>query len=727
VFKFVSYWNPSIPADTEGRARVEFEVPDNLTGWRVLVIAVTPDDYAGLGEASFKVNRPTEIRPALPNQVVEGDRFEARFTVMNRTDKKRKLKISGTASGEVGGSPGFKTKLEAEPYKRYTVGFPVAAADSGEIRFEVRGGDRRDSDGLAVSIPVLRQKALQAAATYGTTTAERVEETVEFPVGIRTDVGRISVVASPSVIGSLEGAFEYLRDYPYVCWEQRLSKGVMAAHFLELRRYLDPDLTWEGAEELPLAMLEDAADFQAPDGGMSYWRPQNDYVSPYLSAYTALAFGWLRELGHEIPSGVESRLHGYLGRLLRKDVFPEFYSKGMASSVRAVALAAMARAGKATLLDLDRYRAHVPEMDLFGKAHYLQALKLTAGDDRAGADVADAILGHANESGGKIVFSEGLDDGYARMLHSETRTNCAILSALALRPDERALAGHTDLPFKLVRSITQTRKQRHHWENTQENMFCTRALIEFSREFEAVAPNMVVRVDVGGKSIGDTVLDDPRDPAVEFERKLEREDPGTRTTVGLNREGDGRLYYSVRLFYSPATFEQRRINSGFDVHREYSVEREGSWIRLETPVKVRQGELVRVDLFVDLPAARNFVVVNDAVPGGLEPVNRDLATTSKVDADKARNVFPADSHYYEYSDWRRYAYTRWSFYHQELRHDSVRFYSDYLPAGRYLLSYVAQVIAPGEFTILPLLVEEMYDPDVFGQGLPGSLRVEALR
>ena len=726
VFKFVSYWNPSVPADAEGRASVEFEVPDNLTGWRVLVVAVTPDDYVGLGQATFKVNRPTEIRPALPNQVVEGDRFEARFTVMNRTDKKRKLVITGKASGGVAPTRGFKTKLRAEPFRRYTVGFPVTATDDGAIRFEIRGGDRSDTDGLAVSVPVRRQKALQAAATYGSTTEERAEETVEFPVGIRSDVGRISVLASPSVLGSLEGAFAYMRDYPYACWEQKLSKGVMAAHFLDLRRFLDPAVDWEGAASLPPSMLAEAADFQAPNGGMTYWRPQDEYVSPYLSAYSALAFGWLRDLGYEIPSGVESRLHGYLERLLRKDVFPDFYSKGMASSVRAVALAALAAAGKATPADLERYRSHVPQMDLFGKAHFLQALERTAGTEAARIDVANQIHAHANETGGKIVFSERLDDGYARMLHSEARTNCSILSALTLGRNQRPEAGLDDLPIKLVRSITQTRKQRHHWENTQENMFCTRALVEYSRQFEAVEPDMKVQVAVGGRTLGETVFDDPIAPAVEFERRITSADPGTKTTVAVDRQGEGRLYYSVRLFYSPAALEERSINSGIDVRREYSVEREGKWGRLETPARVKQGELVRVNLFVDLPAPRNYVVVDDPVPGGLEPVNRDLATASTVDADKAENVYPADSYFYAHDDWRRYAVTRWSFYHQELRHDSVRFYSDYLPAGRYLLSYVAQVIAPGEFTVLPLFVEEMYDPDVFGQGLPGKLRVEAL-
>ena len=67
--------------------------------------------------------------------------------------------------------------------------------------------------------------------------------------------------------------------------------------------------------------------------------------------------------------------------------------------------------------------------------------------------------------------------------------------------------------------------------------------------------------------------------------------------------------------------------------------------------------------------------------------------------------------------------SRWSFYHQELRHHAVRFYSEYLPAGNYHLSYTAQAIAPGEFIVMPVHAEEMYDPDVFGKGVPATLIV----
>jgi uncharacterized protein YfaS (alpha-2-macroglobulin family) len=87
VFKFVSYWNPSILADEQGNATISFDAPDNLTGWRVLAMAVTPEDRMGLGMGKFAVNQPTEIRPVMPNQVIAGDKFEAGFSIMNRTSK----------------------------------------------------------------------------------------------------------------------------------------------------------------------------------------------------------------------------------------------------------------------------------------------------------------------------------------------------------------------------------------------------------------------------------------------------------------------------------------------------------------------------------------------------------------------------------------------------------------------------------------------------------------
>ena len=138
-------------------------------------------------------------------------------------------------------------------------------------------------------------------------------------------------------------------------------------------------------------------------------------------------------------------------------------------------------------------------------------------------------------------------------------------------------------------------------------------------------------------------------------------------------------------------------------------------------MQLEKGELVRVDVFVSTPTARQFVVIDDPIPGGLEPVNRDLATASTVDAEHS----PAPgSQWFSQSNWTPYGRYGRGFYHKELRHDSARFYSDYLPLGDYHLSYTAQAIAGGTFSVMPLKVEEMYDPDVYGLGLPATLNVE---
>src|SRR3546814_3472777 len=68
----------------------------------------------------------------------------------------------------------------------------------------------------------------------------------------------------------------------------------MAAHFLKLRERLASPPDWDEAKSLSQTALDDAAAFQAPGGGMTFFVPEDRYQSPYLSAYTALAFGWLQ-------------------------------------------------------------------------------------------------------------------------------------------------------------------------------------------------------------------------------------------------------------------------------------------------------------------------------------------------------------------------------------------------------------------------------------------------
>ena len=736
IFKFVGYWNPGLKTDKDGNATFTFEAPDNLTGWRILAIASTPTDRFGLGGTSFKVNRPTEIRPVMPNQVLEGDNFDAGFSVMNRTETPRTLEVNVKAVGniDIAKTPGeITTTVQLDAYKRTTVYMPIAATASsknkpggGQVQFEVTAGDASDHDGLEFTLPVNKRGGLDVAATYGTSTDTSVDVAIAFPKDMLPDTGSVSVVAAPTVIGNISGAFKYMEFYPYLCWEQRLSKAVMAAHFKELKPYLPAKQKWDGSEALPQATLDLASSFQAPNGGMAYFRAQDDYADPYLSAYTALSFNWLRKSGYKVPEDVEAKLQDYLMTLLKNDAVPSFYTQTMTSTVRAVALAALADQGKVGLEDLERYAPHAKDMSLFGKAHFLMAAIKVEGGEKFAPDVAKMILATSNQTGGKFVFQEVWDDSYNRILASPLRENCAVLDAfVAYGQTETGKPLIGDVPFKLVRSITQSRKNRDAWPNTQENLFCGNALIDFARVYEADKVDMTLKAVMDGKAIGSAKFSGLRNPAVTLSRPNTDKDAGRKTSVKISRQGTGRYYYATRLTYALPLELSQPANAGIEVNREYSVERDGKWQLLGSPAAIKRGELVRVDLFLSVPAARNFVVVDDPVPGGLEPVNRDLATTSEVDATKAEFVASGGSIWFKYNDWIDFDTSRWSFYHQELRHDSARFYSDYLPPGNYHLSYAAQAIASGSFSAMPTMAQEMYDPDVYGKTPGLTLNVGA--
>ena len=149
------------------------------------------------------------------------------------------------------------------------------------------------------------------------------------------------------------------------------------------------------------------------------------------------------------------------------------------------------------------------------------------------------------------------------------------------------------------------------------------------------------------------------------------------------------------------------------VKREYSVKRNGTFKVLKDDEILNVGDKIRVDLYLHLPADRSFVVVSDYLPGCFEPINTALNESLGLENNF---IYEKDSYKNTKTFWNEYG-----FYFNELLHDKAKFYSEYLPAGNYHLSYMVQVVSKGEFLSLGTHAEEMYNEDVFGKAR--SLRV----
>jgi uncharacterized protein YfaS (alpha-2-macroglobulin family) len=156
-------------------------------------------------------------------------------------------------------------------------------------------------------------------------------------------------------------------------------------------------------------------------------------------------------------------------------------------------------------------------------------------------------------------------------------------------------------------------------------------------------------------------------------------------------------------------------------------------------VSVNEGELVRVRLRITVPADRQFVVVDDALPAGLEAIDLSLRGASLtpgpgVDArvhylapDEAESTQGqgegGESGGWYYGSWDMGWWSPWD--HRELRDDRVLYSATLLWKGTYSVSYLARATTPGVFIRPPAQAEEMYNPAVYGRSDGGVFTVVA--
>jgi uncharacterized protein YfaS (alpha-2-macroglobulin family) len=148
-----------------------------------------------------------------------------------------------------------------------------------------------------------------------------------------------------------------------------------------------------------------------------------------------------------------------------------------------------------------------------------------------------------------------------------------------------------------------------------------------------------------------------------------------------------------------------------------------------TPVtSVAEGDLVRVRLRITVPSTRNFVVVDDALPAGLEAVDLSLRTASLL--PPPGTVGQAENPDHEENEQRpRWGFGRWDsgwwtpFDHREIRDDRVVYSATVLWPGTYTATYIARATTPGIFIKPSAHAEEMYNPAVRGESDAGTFTV----
>lgn len=709
--KFVTTvtWQPDLVTGPDGTVKAKFDLPDNLTTFRIMAIADADATGFGAGEREIRVTRPLIVRPALPRVLRAEDRAFAGVVVHNGVDEDRWVRVTADVAGpvEITGSP---VDVKVPAGGAVEVPFQLRALEQGSVKFTFTAASGSDKDALEWPLEVEREVPLDTVGSSGKVETE-ITEQIARPEGAYTAWGGLTVdVATSALVGAGSG-IGYLRAYPHECVEQLTSRtlaNLMALRVRDRAQIDVPEAVLKSDVENGLAKLRK---YRVSGGGMAYWA--GDYrPSAQGTAYAVELMGRAKEAGFKIDEALLSEEVGYLRDVIAGRIKPYLWDNvDVTLAGRTYVASALARAGQGDAGLNNELFSKRKDLSVFGTASLLEAIARTSGADGRTAELARTIAGRSYVEATEASVKENDTGRWARLWGSDDLSTAAALEALVIGGSEDPLIPKYAL--HLAGSKVGDR-----WANTRATAGVLASLAAYAEKFEApVGSKVDAKITLAGKNLFNAAIAVPGSD--EKVVPMAKVDNGP---LVFSAKG-GPLYYEARLAYAPKDPKPR--DEGFAVQRSLEV-LDGAGPN----GTVIGGTTLRVTLSVVTPVQRTDVAVIDPVPAGLEIVDNSFATTSRApegdgDGAETENMYElgyTDS-YEDRSDELPDYGGSWVFDHHELDDAEVRLYASYMPPGVHTYRYVVRATSPGTYAHPPATAEEMYEPENFGRSKGGSLTI----
>jgi uncharacterized protein YfaS (alpha-2-macroglobulin family) len=699
-FNPLATFSPTERTGFDGVARIQIKLPDNLTRYRIMVVAV--DDHGsqfGTGESNLTARLPLMVRPSAPRFLNFGDKFELPVVLQNQTDSPMTVDVAARAVNLEFGVNGKRVTVPAND--RVEVRFPASTMMAGNVRVQIAATSGSYADAATVDLPVYTPATSEAFATYGVIDNGTIAQPVQYPTNVYPQYGGLQVDTSSTALQSLTDAVLYLVAYPYECSEQLSSRILAVASLRDVLTAFKAD-GLPSPTEMESAVSRDITRLQGmqnPDGGFPYWRRGFESI-PFNTIHVTHALFRAQQKGFDVPADMQQNALAYLRDI--ESHYPSWYSQD-------------------TRWTLSAYALYVRNLTGDRDAPKAEKLLNEAGLDKLSMEAIgwlwsvidnpnqlDAIRKYVNnhvvETAGAANFTTAYTDQTYLLLSSDRRTDAILLDALIEDNPKN------DLIPKVVNGLLSHRTKGR-WDNTQENVFVLLALDRYFNTYESQTPDFVARIWLGDTYAGSNEFrgrtTDQYETLVPMNYVLNETAAGGGTRdLLLSKDGPGRLYYRLALQYAPTNLKLDPLDMGFVVQRSYegvdnakdvSQGSDGVW-------QIKAGTRVRIKIKMVADNRRYHVALIDPLPAGLEIVNPELAVSQSI---------PQDTTSPDY----RYGWWWWGpwYEHQNMRDDRAEAFTSLLWDGVYEYTYIARATTPGTFIVPPAKAEEMYSPEVFGR------------
>ncbi len=704
-FPDTAFWQAHLVTGDDGKASVSVTLPDNLTTWRMDARAVTGDTRVGQVTNDLISSKPLLVLPQTPRFFVVGDTVNLGADVHNNTDQDLDISATLTAQGiSLSGSQTQSIKISAH-HQGFVTWQGVVNPDATRVDlvFGAASGDYRDASAPTAGtldshgIPVYRFTAEEVVGTAGQlNTGGARAEALDLPQSWGVTQGSVILEMQPSLAASWTDGLTFLKNPEYDSTEALISSflpNVLTTQALKAAGMSSPDLEANLKQQVNLA-VQRLVSQQKADGGWGWW-PNID-SNPLVTAYVAQGLVEAKQAGYAINDDSLNKALVYLTGSLKS---LQTLSPRQDLNRQAFLLYVLALCGQPDPSHAGQLFDARQNLNLYARSYLALTLTLIDPKDARLATLLSDLNSAAITSATGVHWEENSNDTWN--WNTDLRTTAIVLDTLVqLNPGG-------DLNANVVRWLMHNRAHGY-WGSTQETAWSLIALTDWIKQTGELQANYEYAAAFNGQEIGSgKVTADSLRQVVTLRLDVNNllTDQANKLVIART-DGPGSLYYTAHLDVYLPVDKISALDRGFSVSRQYFNPAD-----LKTPVtSAKQSDVVLVRLTVVVPDERQYVIVDDPLPAGLEAVDTSLNTSQQ-------SLNPAE---YDWNKLSSEGYGWWYFDHIEIKDAKVLLTASYLPAGTYVYTYYARAVTPGSFHTIPPTVKELYFPEVYGRG-DGSL------
>ncbi|MFK7818435.1 MAG: alpha-2-macroglobulin family protein, partial [Planctomycetaceae bacterium] len=745
-FADTAFWSANVQPDASGMATIRFDLPDDLTTWKLRTWSIDQNAQVGSAETEFVTRKNLIVRMQAPRFFTERDEVMLSANVHNYLDEAKKVRVELELEGsQLVSTSSLTETIEVPADGEIRVDWMVNVVKAGDAVVRMKALTDVESDAVERTFPVLVHGMLKTESWTGSIARNRRSASIDVtvPAERRPEQTELVVRYSPTLAGAMVDALPYLIEGPHSTTDGTLYRFVPAAVVQRVLQRTGIDLNavrnkranlnaqqlgdpaerakqWKRYKRNPVFSNDEmnaivrenlnvVVEMQLSDGGWGWFSGWGERSTAHMTATIVHGLQIAKENDLAVPDGVIERGIAWLKRyeenqIQRLDNWATETKprKQNASNLDALVFMVLTDAVSSnpkmrTYLYRDRTKLSVAANAMLGMALH----KLGEGEPRQQLAMVLRNLSQfvEKDNENQTAWLKLPRAGWWYWWGNDIEAQAWYLKLLAKTDPKGQLAP------AVARYLLNNRRHATWWSSIRDTALSVEALAEFTLASGEFEPDVQVEILVDGKVQKQLAIN--RDNLFSYDDRVTLSGDqltSGRHTIEIRKSGTGPLYYSAyltnftkedsiaatgleikvdRQFYKLTKQETQDTVAG---SRGQAIKQRGQKYRRERLVnfaEVKSGDLIEVELLINSKNDYDNVVLEDPKAAGFEAVSQ----TSGYNG----NGIGA---------------------YMEVRDNRIVLYARRLARGQQSVSYRLRAEVPGKFSAMPTKAFGMYAPEL---------------